>query len=486
MPHAHSTAKLLVIPSVVALQLSPPEFEDALSYFEPDALLVLGPQEHAYTTAAFDHLTDESVPVVFDPLDATLPDDYRPCTLHGVDVVFANTTADIESLHESETDGSLDVDTETYVVSGLLGLDVDTDALSTTLTGRADYRRALSPSERDGSYTHLATRIEAGYAYTWDDLRVRGIGLPDGAGLPPLTCFTLDTEGHTTAESLDPGKLGLRAVHGVGPTTEDRLRTAGLATTDDIAAATVEELTEIRGIGAKTGEQIRSNARAFSEGRVIRTSETPLPGRDPVFVDIETDGLNPTIAWLIGVQDGIDGDYVSFVQPDPDDPGKAVREFMSWYTATATGRTLIAWNGWNFDFPVLREQITAHCPEYLDAWKRASKRDPLRWARDHDNAVLPGRTNKLEHVAGALGWEHDDTGLSGAAVGRAYRRWIETRSPEDELDWERHERYCEDDVRSLAFIYEAMREANRLAATNDDRSRSVGETTEQGTLGDVY
>ena len=69
MPHAHSTAKLLVIPSVVALQLSPPEFEDALSYFEPDALLVLGPQEHAYTTAAFDHLTDESVPVVFDPLD---------------------------------------------------------------------------------------------------------------------------------------------------------------------------------------------------------------------------------------------------------------------------------------------------------------------------------------------------------------------------------------------------------------------------------
>ena len=486
MPHSHSTAKLLVISSTVALQLSPPEFEDALNYFAPDALIILGPQEHSYTTAALDHITDDSVPVVFRALDASLPDDFQPVRLNGIDVVFVNTTDDIASLSEAEADGSLDTNTETYVVSELLSLDIDTDSLSTTLSGLSEYRAAFSPAENRGSYTHLTTKVEAGYAHQWEDLRIRGIGLEEGAGLPPLTCFTLDMEGHTNTESLDSGKLGLRAIHGVGPTTEDRLQKVGITTTEDIAATAVEDLAKIKGIGSKTGEKLRSNARAFTEGRVVRTSDTPLPGQDPVFIDIETDGLNPTIAWLIGVQDGIDGNYISFIQPDPDEPGTAVRDFMLWYTANASGRTLIAWNGWNFDFPVLREQIAAHCPQYLKAWKRASKRDPLRWARDLDNAVLPGRTNKLEHVAGALGWEHDDTGLSGAAVGRAYRQWMETRSPDHELDWERHKRYCEDDVRSLAFIYEKMREANRFAATNDKRSQSVGETTEQGTLGDAY
>ncbi|WP_049996192.1 ribonuclease H-like domain-containing protein [Halococcus sediminicola] len=486
MPHAHSTAKLLVIPSTVALQFSPPEFEDALNYFAPDALTVLGPQEHSYTTAAFDHITDDSVPVVFESFGASLTDDFRPVKLNDIDVVFANTAADIGSLSDAEADGLLNTDTETYIVSGLLSLNIDTDSLSTTLTGLSEYHTALSPTKKKGSYTHLTTKIEAGYAHRWEGLRIRGIGLQEGPGLPPLTCFTLDREGHTKAESLDPGKLGLRAIHGVGPTTEDRLQAVGITTTEDIAATTVRDLAKIKGIGSKTGEKLRSNAQAFTEGRIIRTSDTPLPGQDPVFIDIETDGLNPTIAWLIGVQDGINGNYISFIQPDPEEPGKAVRDFMLWYTTNASDRTLIAWNGWNFDFPVLREQITAHCPQYLEAWKRASKRDPLRWARDLDNAVFPGRTNKLEHVADALGWEHDDTGLSGAAVGRAYRRWIETRSPDHELNWERHKSYCEDDVRSLAFIYEKMDEANRLAATNEKRSQPIRETTDQGTLGDAY
>lgn len=134
---------------------------------------------------------------------------------------------------------------------------------------------------------------------------------------------------------------------------------------------------------------------------------------------------------------------------------------------------------------MLRKQITAHCPEYLESWKQASKRDPLRWARDLNNAVLPGCTNKLEHVASALGWEHDDTGLSGAAVGRAYRQWMQTRDPAHELDWDRHKRYCEDDVAALAFIYQEIEAASRLDATTDDNRKRMGEATTQGTLGDL-
>ena len=127
-----------------------------------------------------------------------------------------------------------------------------------------------------------------------------------------------------------------------------------------------------------------------------------------MFIDIETDGLNPTSVWLIGVKDGVDGNYMSFIETDPDVKSGAVEPFMAWFKANASDRTVMAWNGWGFDFPVLRKHIQKHCSQYSSTWKRASKRDPLRWARDLDNAILPGRTNKLEHVAEALGWEGHD------------------------------------------------------------------------------
>lgn len=486
MSHSTTTAKLLVLPSMVGVQLSKQDFADVRTHFNPDGIVVIGRQEHSYTTNQFDNATDDSVPVVFDPLDTTLPDSFEVMELDGVQVVLAGQVSDLKSIAPEANKGGLNPETETYIVSSLLDLDVNTDTLSTSLEGASEYRDALVPSEKRGSFTHLVTTIESGYAHTWDELRVRGIGQSDTGGLPPISCFTLDTDGHTTVESLDVRKLGLRAIHGVGSTTADRLRKAGFTTKQGVADASVENLASIKGLGPKKGEGLIQNASALAEGQVIRTSETPLPGNDPVFVDIETDGLNPSIAWLIGVQDGIDGNYISFIQPDPDEPGEAVSDFMLWFSANASQRTLVAWNGWNFDFTVLREQITAHCPEYLDLWKRASKRDPLRWARDLDNAVLPGRTNKLEHVAGALGWDHDDTGLSGAAVGRAYRRWMQTREPSDELDWERHKRYCEDDVGALAFIYQEIEVASRLESTTDGNRKRVAEATSQGTLGDIY
>jgi hypothetical protein len=57
------------------------------------------------------------------------------------------------------------------------------------------------------------------------------------------------------------------------------------------------------------------------------------------------------------------------------------------------------------------------------------------------------------------------------------------RSPATELDWERFDAYCEDDVRALATVYEALRESGRIVST-EEPSRDVHETTTQGSLSD--
>jgi uncharacterized protein YprB with RNaseH-like and TPR domain len=213
-----------------------------------------------------------------------------------------------------------------------------------------------------------------------------------------------------------------------------------------------------------------------------------VPGVEPVFIDIETDGLHPTMVWLIGVLDREgQGSYMSFLATNPDDPGEAVEAFISWYAANASHRPIVAYNGYNFDFPVLEEHIQRFRPEYLAVWQDAWTFDPYRWAITQRNAVLPGRTDKLDDVAAKLGWEGDDTGLSGGVVARLFQRYMADPSPETEPDWDRHERYCEDDVRALAHVFDAIAAASRRV-TGAERSSGSGssqtDNTAQGRLSD--
>ena len=281
MSQSSSTAKLLVVPSPVVIRLSAEECNDVLSYFDPDAVVMIGPQQDSYTTGQFDRATADSTPVVFAPLDTSLPESFDVMQLGNIQLVSVNTFTDVASIADAEDDGTLDTETETYVLSGLLDLNVDTDSLSTSLDGLADYRDALSPDERDGSYTHLLTGIKAGYAHTWDGLRVRGVGQPEAAGLPPLSCFTLDEDGHTAAESLDVAKLGLRAIHGVGSTTAAQLRRAGLTITQEVAGAPVEDLASIKGLGPKKARRSPRTQRRSPKERSLEPakphSRVPIP-----------------------------------------------------------------------------------------------------------------------------------------------------------------------------------------------------------------
>lgn len=431
-----------------------------------------------------------------------------------VDVLLARTDDHLGAIADAERTGDLDPTGETYVVSDRLSVEVDPIALSATLSGLEGYLEALAPDRLEESYTHVTTGAPVGYRRRWAGLTVVGCGPDPDEREPSIPTLELFPDGTVACETTSASGLGLRAVPEIGEKTARRLREAGYRTREEVARAAVLELGRVEGIDTGRAQRLRENARAIVDGEVVRRNEAPLPSGTPVFVDIETDGLSPTIVWLIGVLDpaggaessedaGSDsppGTYLPFCQRDPDEPAGALEAFLEWYDANAAGRPIVAYNGDRFDFPVIAEHVARHCPAHLDAWERARRFDPYAWAVRRGNAVLPGRTNRLSDVASALGWEGEDTGLDGATVARRYRRWARDRTPESEPDWERHERYCEDDVRALAFVYDALVEARRTlgpvsgdgdgGSEDDDESggtddRSTGERpTTQGSLTD--
>lgn len=70
----------------------------------------------------------------------------RPHTIEGVQFVLVP-TAQVLSKIRNHAQYGLDTDPPTYVISGLLDLDVDTSTLSTSLIGREDYVTALIPDD---------------------------------------------------------------------------------------------------------------------------------------------------------------------------------------------------------------------------------------------------------------------------------------------------------------------------------------------------
>jgi predicted RecB family nuclease len=383
-----------------------------------------------------------------------------------------------------------------------VALDVDPYERETSITGLETYADRLPAAWLTPRTTHCSTALRAGYRATamvdGAEITLVGIGTTEaslGAGsrgdTGRGTLVELFPNGCSNCEDVDPAAFGLRGIRGVGEKRSRALREAGFSTPADVADAEPYELNDLSGFGGATTRRVRATAEARATGTVVATGDDPLPRGEPVFIDIETDGLEPSTAWLVGVLDGgpEDGHYMPFTERAPGD-GSHLEAFLVWAEANAANRPLVAWNGYSFDFPVIRDLVRKHCPERLPMWDDAYQFDPLWWARDKNggNAALPGRSNKLEAVAEALGWEPQTTGIDGSVVAKRYsayrREWLADGAdgPVDEPDWDRFEAYCEDDVRALATIYEALTDASRREPGTDTRSGT--ETSTQGALSD--
>ena len=76
---------------------------------------------------------------------------------------------------------------------------------------------------------------------------------------------------------LGAAGLELRGVHGVGPAMEERLKAGGITTVQQLAEATVEQLTAIKGVGEKTAEKI---IEAATQALTQASPQAPEPSSD--------------------------------------------------------------------------------------------------------------------------------------------------------------------------------------------------------------
>lgn len=384
------------------------------------------------------------------------------------------------------------------VVGTELSLNVKPYARATSLDGVSAYRRRLPDLLMASVEAHLSTQLRAGFTTALSeagDMSVDVVGVGQsatdlGAGargdrVDPAV-VRVYSNGVVDVETVDPERSGLRAIHNVGQSRLQTLVDAGVTTVRELAETPLPELMDLRGFGRTTARNIYTRACAQASRTVQHLSGGSLPREKPVFIDIETDGLNPSTVWLIGVLDGgpEDGRYLTFREDEPG--GTAHLEaFVSWLTGPAAGRPVVAWNGHDFDFPVIKDQLQEHHPDYVSEWEDCYQFDAYWWAAKDDggHVALPGRTNTLEDVATALGWEPTTTGITGETVAEIYtayrRNCAVAPDAAPEPDWDRLEAYCEDDVRALATIYSHLADVARRDATDQPRDRST-----QGSLAD--
>lgn len=494
-----ASATLLAIPGPVVQQYNVQDVvADAIDAIDPDLIVAAPPNPGHVALPHVTNLTD--IPVV----NPTRSASYQFCP--DVGVVFAAVPSP-DQLPPTPTDLPRDVvnrDTRDtiehgYIITSRLELTIDPHHRETRLDGIGAYLESLPDAWHDESLiTHLSTGLRAEYRTSYQEngstYRVHGAGPPVntvGAGIDetkrPLVELSVYPNGAINVESHDPSNFGLCGLEGIGPAKADRLREHGFDSRDAIADTTPNALTKIRGFGEKTAQTAYNSATAIATGEVVPRDGGTLPSGDPIYIDIETNGLNGDIAWLVGVLDGDsdDGHYLSFRQQDHDDHADHLNAFMSWLAGPADGRPVIAWNGYGFDFPIIKRQLETHVPKWTGIWENRYQFDPLYYAKTQRYATLPARSNRLEPVARALGWEPTTTGLDGAAAAAEYNAWRQTADRPDgyQPDWSRLEAYCEDDVRALATIYEALQNASRRPPEVEGSVQSQTQTT-QGSLSD--
>ncbi len=498
--------RLLALPPSVALERSIPALEDVRGYFDPDGVVIPGPRRKPRAVARARRVF---VGPVFHPPLA----DAGPVTrdeLDGFPIVTVQRGAMLEDAADA-LEGALSIVDHVVLVCD----DVTTTVRPTALETRLEYAAELAAAvPDDGSgVTVLTGGLPADYDETWhlertgeplgvgrdpvadletgDDvvsLRIHGTGAVEGHGdARSISALSLSRDGAVAVETVDADAFGLEAVTGVGPKTANRLEQEGITTRRRLLETDVETLRSLPGIGRDRAERMLAHAEVLETGEPRRLTDEPLPGenweRPPLCLDVETDGLSPTIVWQVGVYDPLEDCHRAFLEDsNPDDPRSVLQAFLDWLLGVHPDRALLTWNGWRFDYRHLGAFINRYLPGYAEEWDRVPKLDCYLWAVRGRNALLPGRTNRLADVSSALGYEHAGTGLDGAATAAAYERFTRTG---EVLEWDRHRAYCEDDCRALWHVYDRLRDAPRAeAVSSESTSERAGGKTDQTGLSD--
>jgi len=174
------------------------ELDDWLSYFDPAIVLLTG-EAPAPRAASFLRRRISIDTLLFHPAGNAPASGSR--RVDDVQFVFAPTVQTLREIHKYEQH-DLNTSTPTFVLSGLLNLNVDTTTLSTSLVGREQYMSALDMDHLDGEYVHISTKLQAEYRREWDGLTVIGGDAEAGYADTPLVALDCRDDGRVLTRSL--------------------------------------------------------------------------------------------------------------------------------------------------------------------------------------------------------------------------------------------------------------------------------------------
>ncbi len=501
MTSADDSLALVTLPATTLEYVSQPAVRDVVQYFTTDLVVIPGPRSPQAAASVRD--ASPCSPVVHPQLarGGERVQHYRYAADAGlheapggappdetVDIIAVQARDVLSSLQTqlSRNERRTGDGAATFVIVPRLSVGWEATSLSTTLPG-SETLAAISAVLPE-PVTILAGGQPAEYYHEWElpadettvTVPVAGLGAT-ARGRSQFAQHTCTVRGSVAAEAVDTDQFGLGALHGIGRATAERLRTHGCRTVQDVRNLAVGDLTGLPGIGRTTAEKVHAHAAVLDSGEPLAlTNKAPVKtraDRPPLCLDVETDGLSPTIIWQFGVYDPATDTHRAFVEKQhPTDPEPVLEAFVTWFIATHRDRTVLTWNGYRFDYRHITRFLEQYLPEYVEAWDDVWTYDLYKWAVRDGNALLPGRTNKLDHVARALGYDSAGTGLTGAQTAAAYQEFMRNPgSPAAEPDWERHETYCEDDCRALWHTYQAVTNAPRRDMTDSGTGGATGQ-----------
>ncbi len=441
--------RILHLPGKAIIGYSEKEMEDLLNYFRPDLSVTTGMRELQKRRL-------EKVSM-YESIHLDFVSSFAARNLGDEFLLVFNESGSLEKIDFSKLKGK-----KVTVVTDQIKEDIHPESFQFELLNTSIVDRLHEELE---DFHVLSTEIEAGKKPKYKERgnRIYGFGLSDSLGGSKIPNAVTDGK-RPHLETLDVQKVGLSAVPGLGDRFSAELENRGINSRKELCSLDPSEILEHDGIGPYRSTKWICSAKAIEEKDVFRIRRNDLEDKHRLFIDIETDSLNPEIIWHIGLYDDKREEYRYFIEKEPDKKGRIIRKFMDHLEKNSQENSvLLAWYGKKFDFEHLDRFIREYDPERKGIWDGIEKIDFMYWVDKH--AALPCRSSKLETVADRLGYEPELRGLDGGDVARSYTNYMDNRKKEP--DWEELTTYAKDDVISMKYIYDEVDDAPILHDIKD-------------------
>ncbi|MEF8834745.1 MAG: ribonuclease H-like domain-containing protein [Candidatus Thermoplasmatota archaeon] len=430
--------KILHLPGRAIWGYSEDEIEDILTYFEPDITVTSEVRSRERRTIEKNFS--------YETIDMDRVETIKERRLGNEILLLLRNKRSLSEVNLAEYESR-----KVVLITDLIKEDMDPKTFDFQLVNTSLLDRIHD--ELDDFHV-LSTEIETGKKPVHEKGRIYGFGLSEGVEETKIPSVVTGERPHI--ETLNASKVGISAVPGLGKRFSTELERKGIESREDLCSIEPENILECEGIGPYRSTKWISSAKAIEEKNVYRIKENDLEEKHRIFVDIETDSLNPSIIWHIGLYDDEDGSYHSFLEKDPSEKGRVIENFLDYLEENAgENSVLLAWYGKKFDFEHLGRFVEDYAPERRDFWEDIEKIDFMYWVDRH--AALPCRCSKLESVSSRLGYDPDLVGLDGGDVGRIYSEYMEDRGKEP--DWNELQTYGRDDVIAMKHIYDRIEKA---------------------------